>query len=134
MSEDWKERLVNQLEQLATGERVRLILTVDFQQTEELDAPTQKVFSSRREYRQALVAQQERLAGSQLSAVLRDLRQMGLSASPAPLAGQIIVEGDPNKVVRALQLDAVVAACADERLSLIEPEANGRTATDSELN
>lgn len=134
MSEDSKERLVKRLEQLAAGERVRLILTVGFQQNEQLDTPTPKMFSSRRQYREALLAQQEVQTGSQLGAVVLQLQQMGLTASPAPLAGKIIVEGGAMEVVRALQLDAVVSACADDSLSLIEPKANGRISSNSELD
>jgi beta-phosphoglucomutase-like phosphatase (HAD superfamily) len=128
---DWKDSLITRLDQLASGARVKLIMVVDFPQTQDESAPTPEMFATRREYRQALVAHKERRIRPKVCSVVHDLRQLGLVVAAAPLSGSVIAEGNAQQLKSALELHSIVAACTDARLSLLEPKANHRNDIDS---
>ncbi len=128
---DWRDSLITRLDQLGSGARVKLIMAVDLPQAQDEEAPSPEMFSTRREYRQALVDHKEREIGPNVCSVVRDLRQLGLVVAAAPLSGSVVVEGNAQQLKNALELHSIVAACTDASLSLLQPKANHRNDIDS---
>jgi len=84
--------------------------------------PNPDQFDSRIEYRRALIArQEEKAAASDISGLAGRLSNLGLKVITGRLTHTIVVEGEMDTLLKALEDDAVVSAAPGEDMELIRP-------------
>ena len=114
-----RQALLKTLRQL--HQPLSLVLQIKVGQLNEHSFPAVDQFSSRLEYRQALISRQSTIAASEVRAAEKRFRKIGLKTRVGTLTKTVVVEATVDLLEKALADESVESAAIDEELSLIRP-------------
>lgn len=75
-------------------------------------------YSSREEWREALIERQKQATAKDITGALQELRRLSLSTSGGTISPVVVVEGAVEQIVRALNLPGVQRASLDRTVDL----------------
>ncbi len=78
-------------------------------------------FSSRLDYRKALIAQKQSQVADDMHEVLQALHDLSLSTRGGTMGKTVVVEGPASQILASLELPSVLHASLDQEVNLIEP-------------
>ena len=125
MSERDKKKISERLSKLDKDRSLRLIAHMKQAAAAE-EPPSPNAFSSRTDYRQALIDYELKKGASLYSGTANRLRDIGLKVSEKPLVGSLIIEGKVSQLIEGLSDDAIESASFDDQLSLPKVDRNPR--------
>jgi hypothetical protein len=117
------------LTQTEREETLRVIMQLGSAESERASEKPENVFdpsqfSSRRDYRQALIDQQKAQVSQEVGDTLNKLRALSLKVQGGEIGRTVVVEGPAREITAALELPGVRSASLDQRFALIEPRVN----------
>lgn len=89
-------------------------------------------FSSRLDYRKALIAHRQSQVSDDMHDVLQALRDLSLSPRGGTMGKTVVVEGPAAQILASLELPSVLHASLDQEVNLIEPYDTSSTGDDNE--
>lgn len=113
MDAEMKRKVLDKLHEIGHGERSRVVLYVANQDETKYEEYHPSQFSSRTEFRKALIRQQREIGHDALEVLTGRLQKLDLKIMPALLSQAVVVEGPIEDLERAMSEPEVTDAVPD---------------------